>query len=206
MPKETSTSMKIGYILKSLRKNLDLTQIEVANRCDISARNYQEIEYGNSNCQIDTLTKILGLYNINLFTFFSTYFINEFAENGVEPLYEVFGRSAFGYRKFDIEGTVTYQCPFSRIITGMEDNAVIGKMKIWSDLTDSSMVTLLRSGLKLFLRLQPSPPSWKVNIKNHKTNSSNPFMGFMRYSRNEQQELTGIEIVIFPLNKVEYAP
>lgn len=205
MTHEKTAASKIGEILRSLRKSNNLSQLEVSLQCNVSARNYQEIEYGNKNCQIDTLTKILKIYNINIFTFFSSYFIDEFRDNGVEPLYEVFGQNAFGYRKFDLQGTVIYQCPFSRIITGMEDEEVVGKMKIWSDLTDPAMVVIVRAGMKAFLKLQPTPPSWKVQIKNHKTGGTNPFMGFLRYSKLPGQEITGVEIVIFPLDKLTHA-
>jgi len=202
---QKSATAKIGHILRALRKKSKLSQLEVSFQSNVSIRNYQEIEYGNKNCQIDTLSKILQIYNINIFTFFNSYFIDEFRVNGVGPLYEVFGSNAFGYRKFDCTGTVIYQCPHSSFITGMSDEDVLNKMKVWSDLSDPSMVIFIKNGFKALIRLQPTPPSWKVNILNHKTKTTSPFMGYMRYSRNSFQELIGIEIIIFPVDKMEYA-
>ncbi len=95
--------------------------------------------------------------------------------------------------------------PHSSFITGMSDEDVLNKMKVWSDLSDPSMVIFIKNGFKALIRLQPTPPSWKVNILNHKTKTTSPFMGYMRYSRNSFQELIGIEIIIFPVDKMEYA-
>ena len=116
-------------------------------------------------------------------------------------MYEIFGDRAFGYRKFDLKGTVTYQCKYSVEITGMTDEQVIGKMKIWSDLSDPAMAVLLKSGLKYFLKLLPTPPSWKVRIKNHATNTSHPFMGFCRYAKSPENKVIGLEIIIFRLDE-----
>ncbi len=201
MSKEQATAIKIGQILKSLRIKHALTQLEVSLRCDISPRHYQEIEYGRKNCQINTLSKILKTYDVNIFSFFTSFFIDEFQEQGVQPLYDIFGDRAFGYRKFDLKGTVTYQCKYSVEITGMPDDLVIGKMKLWSDLSDPAMVIFIKTGLKYFVNLLPTPPSWKVSIKNHATKTSNPFMGFCRYEKNSVKEVIGLEVIIFPLDE-----
>lgn len=196
-----STANQIGLILRNLRKKRNLSQLEVALQCDLSPRHYQELEYGNKNCQIDTLTKILKVHNINLFSFFTSFFIDEFNTNGVKGLYEIFGNEAFGYRAFDLEGNVTYQCPLSVKITGMKDEDVIGKMKIWSDLTDPAMISFIQMSLKYFVNYLPTPPSWKVHIKNHSTNTSHPYMGFLRYTEDSKKKVVGLEIIIFPLDQ-----
>lgn len=206
MNNDLNPAIKIGQILKSLRKKHHLSQLEVSLRCNISTRHYQEIEYGKKNCQINTLTKILKIYEVNIFSFFSSFFIDEFQQNGVEALYQIFGDRAFGYRKFDREGTVIYQCKYSVEITGMTDEQAIGKMKIWSDLSDPAMVMFIKTGLKYFINMLPTPPSWKVRIKNHATNTSHPFMGFCRYTRDSANKVTGLEIIIFPLDEYSDHP
>ncbi len=177
-----------------------MSQLEVSLQSGISARHYQEIEYGRKNCQIDTLTKILKIYNINVFSFFSSFLIDEFNENGVEALYDIFGDKVFGYRRFDLQGTVTYQCAQSVAITGMTDEQVIGKMKIWSDLSDSAMVNFIMDTLKTCFTYLPLLPSWKVKIKNHALNTYSPYIGFARYTKDENKTVIGIEIIIFPLD------
>ena len=199
MTTEQAPAIKIGQILKSLRKKHNLSQLEVALRCDISPRHYQEIEYGNKNCQINTLTKILKIFDVSIFSFFTSFFTDEFQKNGVAPLYDIFGHKAFGYRSFDLDGTVTFQCEYSRMITGMSDEEVVGKMKLWSDLTDPGMITFVKTGLKYLINYLPTPPSWKVYIKNHKTQKSHPFMGYCRYTRGAKNKVIGIEVIIFPL-------
>lgn len=201
MTQGSSAANKIGQILVNLRKKNKLSQMEVSLQCGISPRHYQEIEYGKKNCQVNTLTKILKIYNINLFSFFTSFFIDEFNQNGVDGLYEIFGNTTFGYRKFDINGTVTYQCPHSVTITGMKDEDVIGKMKIWSDLSDPAMISFIKMSLKFFMTFQPTPPSWKVRIKNHTTHTSAPYIGFARYARGMDNTVNGLEIVIFPLDE-----
>ena len=191
---------QIGLILRNLRKKQGLSQLEVALRSGISARHYQAIEYGKKNCQANTLTKLLGIYNINLFSFFTSFFIDEFQQNGVANLYSIFGETAFGYRAFDLEGTVTFQCRHSVTITGMEDADVIGKMKIWSDLTDPAMMSFIKMSMKYFLSYLPTPPSWKTNIKNHRLGTDAPYIGFLRYTRGPNQKVCGVEIIIFPLD------
>ncbi len=200
MKHESSTAVKFGQILRKLRKKNNFSQLEVSLRSEISQRHYQEIEYGKKNCQLNTLTKILNIYNINIFSFFNSFFIDEFNENGVSGLYEIFGNKAFGYRTFDLNGTVTYQCPHSVAITGMSDEEVIGKLKIWSDLTDKAMIGFIKISIKNLLIHLPALPSWKVSIKNHVKNTSAPFMGYARYSRNKNNKVTGLEIVIFPMS------
>lgn len=196
-----STANQIGQILRSLRNKKKLSQLEVALQCNLSPRHYQELEYGKKNCQIDTLTKILNVYDMNIFSFFTSFFVDEFNINGVKGLYEILGNEAFGHRAFDLEGTVVYQCPYSIKITGMKDEDVIGKMKIWSDLTDPAMITFIQMSLKYFVNYLPTPPSWKVRIRNHANNTSHPFVGYLRYKRDSNEKVTGFEIIIFPLDQ-----
>lgn len=200
MKNEQNIAIKVGKILKNLRLKNNLTQLEISLQCDVSTRHYQEIEYGRKNCQINTLTKILKIYSINLFSFFTSFLIDEFRENGAEGLYEIFGDKAFGLRAFDLNGTVTHSCAFSETITGMKNEDVIGKVKIWSDLTDQGMIKFIKLSMKSFLHLIPNPPAWKVQIKNHATNTSGPFLGFMRYKKNKSNKVNGVEIILFPLD------
>ncbi len=201
MVNDLTLANKIGEILKSLRKKKGLSQLEASLRSEVSLRHYQEIEYGKKNCQINTLTRILKIYEVNIFSFFNSFFIDEFFHNGVEHLYDIFGDRAFGYRRFDLKGTVTYQCKYSVEITGMTDDQVIGKMKIWSDLSDPSMAIFVKTSLKYFVNYLPTPPAWKASIKNHVTNISRPFMGFCRFTRNAKNKVIGLEIIIFPLDE-----
>jgi transcriptional regulator with XRE-family HTH domain len=95
MQTQTSPAGKIGHVLRGLRTKNKLSQLEVSLRCGISARHYQAIEYGKKNCQVTTLTKILEVYDIDLFHLFSSFFVEEFQRDGVAGLYEVFGDKAF---------------------------------------------------------------------------------------------------------------
>lgn len=201
MIKDATPAYKIGHVLRGLRQRKGLSQLEVSLRCGVSARHYQAIEYGTKNCQVTTLTKILEVYDIDLFHFFSSFFVDEFQKNGVQSLYEIFGHNAFGYRCFDLEGTVTSQCPYSAVITGMSDDEVIGKMKIWSDLTDGALVNFIKISLKYFVTYLPPPPSWKVHIKNHKLNTSKLHVGFLRYTKSTEGKVIGVEIIIFPVQE-----
>lgn len=199
MVTNTSTATRLGQILKKLRIKHKLSQLELSLQCGLSVRHYQEIEYGKKNCQVNTLTKILEIYNINIFSFFTSFFIDEFNHNGVDGLYEIFGEKAFGLRRFDLDGTVTYQCPHSVTITGMSDDEVLGKMKIWSDLSDPAMIKVVKVSVKHFFKYLPTLPSWKVNIKNHISNTTHPYLGFARYIKNKRGKVSGLEILIFPL-------
>lgn len=198
MSENESTAVRVGKILKLLRQKHDLSQLDLSLQAEISPRHYQEIEYGKKNCQIDTLNKILGVYGIGPLSFFHSYLLDYYREQGVGPLYELFGPRAFGIRRFDLEGTVTFQCDMSEEITGMRFEEVKGKMKLWSDLQDSALASFLQISMKIFIQLRPPLPSWQVQIKNHRTGTVKPYMGFGRYLHTATGELEGFEALLFP--------
>ncbi len=197
---EKSSPIKLGSILKSLRLAKGLSQQDLALETKVSYRNYQEIEYGNTSCKMDTLAKILKVYDLNVFSFFSMFMDEEFRSNGPEFLYHVFGENSFALRRFDLEGVVTYQCPMSRIVTGLEDHEAVGIMKLWSDLSESSMERFVRLGFRALISLKPPLPSWKAQIKNHHTQVSKAYMGYGRYLNKLDGECTGLEVILFPID------
>lgn len=56
--KLVSDSIQIGNRLRTIRKQRGFTQMEVADRADISERAFADIERGSQNMRIDTLCKI----------------------------------------------------------------------------------------------------------------------------------------------------
>lgn len=49
---------EIGNRMLSIRKRQGMTQADVAERADLSDRNYADIERGNTNMRLETLLKI----------------------------------------------------------------------------------------------------------------------------------------------------
>ena len=197
---EKTASLKLGSILKALRLSKGLSQQDLASETEISYRNYQEIEYGKTNCKIDTLTKILKVYDLNIFSFFTMFMEEEFRDHGPDFLHQVLGESSFALRRFDLKGVVTYQCRMSRIVTGLEDHEVVGIMKLWSDLSEPSMEQLVRMGFRAVMKLRPPLPTWKAQIKNHRTQASKAYVGHGRYLKDEMGECIGLEVILFPVD------
>lgn len=59
----TADKLQISNYLKERRKNLELTQADLAKYCNLSREGIQKIESGQSDLQISTLiklSKILG--------------------------------------------------------------------------------------------------------------------------------------------------
>lgn len=61
----TSSSLPIiGRKLREAREKQHLTQVEVAEKADISTNHYAQIERGEANASIETLENILKALNI----------------------------------------------------------------------------------------------------------------------------------------------
>ena len=61
----TSGSLQIiGQKLREAREKQHLTQVEVAERADISTNHYAQIERGEANASIETLENILKALNV----------------------------------------------------------------------------------------------------------------------------------------------
>lgn len=54
----------IGRKLREAREKQHLTQVEVAEKADISTNHYAQIERGEANASIDTLENILKALNV----------------------------------------------------------------------------------------------------------------------------------------------
>ena len=54
----------IGRKLREAREKQHLTQVEVAEKADISTYHYAQIERGEANASIDTLENILKALNV----------------------------------------------------------------------------------------------------------------------------------------------
>lgn len=55
---------QIGNRLYKSRKNIGLTQVEVAEKAELSDRTYADIERGCTNMRLETLLKICNALNI----------------------------------------------------------------------------------------------------------------------------------------------
>ena len=55
---------KIGVNIQKYRKQLGLTQVEVAEIADLSDRAFADIERGTSNMRVDTLLKICAALRV----------------------------------------------------------------------------------------------------------------------------------------------
>lgn len=61
----TSNSLQtIGRKLREAREKQHLTQVEVAEKADISTNHYAQIERGEANASIETLENILKALNV----------------------------------------------------------------------------------------------------------------------------------------------
>ena len=61
----TSDSLQtIGRKLREAREKQHLTQVEVAEKADISTNHYAQIERGEANASIETLEDILKALNV----------------------------------------------------------------------------------------------------------------------------------------------
>ncbi len=56
---------KFGRKISTLRKELELSQEEFAERCDLSSRHISTIENGKANPKLDTVLKICTVCGIN---------------------------------------------------------------------------------------------------------------------------------------------
>ena len=94
--------MDIGSIIKKYRKNIGLTQEEMANRLGVTTPAVNKWENGNSNPDIELLAPIARLLNISLDTLLSFHekltdaeieeiimeMDNMFSKEGYEKTYE----------------------------------------------------------------------------------------------------------------------
>ena len=61
----TSDSLQtIGCRLRAVREKQHLTQVDVAEKADISTNHYAQIERGEANASIETLESILDALNV----------------------------------------------------------------------------------------------------------------------------------------------
>ncbi len=190
---------KVGKILKLIRIKKKKSQNEVALNSGLSIRHYQNIEYGKVKCQVDTLSKILSVYELTIFNFFTEFLLDQYYQEGVEFLYDLFGNNYFGFRRFDLEGTCIHQGEYDEYITGMKYEEVVGKVKLWHDIEDEKMKSFVSLSFKYFIKTLPRNFSVKTNIKNHLLGTSKPYMGYCRFEKNKTGKKMAIEIILMPL-------
>jgi transcriptional regulator with XRE-family HTH domain len=194
----SEVSNKIGQILKLIRNKKKQTQYDVALKSGLSIRHYQNIEYGKIKCQMDTLSKILSIYELTIFNFFTEFVLEHYYHDGVEILYDLFGNNYFGFRRFDFEGTCIYQNEYDELITGMKYEDVVGKVKLWDDVEDEKLKNFIALSFKYFIKTLPRNFSMKVDIKNHLLGTSKTYMGYYRFEKNKAGKKIAIEVIIIP--------
>jgi len=63
---------QIGMKILELRKEKNVTYVDMAKKVGLSKNGYNNIELGYSNFQIQTLLKILSYHRISVFDFFQS--------------------------------------------------------------------------------------------------------------------------------------
>ena len=63
----SATKKLLGKNVKYFRYKNNLTQEKLAERCDLSPRYISDIENGNGNISIDTLTKLSEILNVKTY-------------------------------------------------------------------------------------------------------------------------------------------
>ncbi len=94
---------QLGEKIKRIRKSKNLTQEQLAEKVDISARNLSGIELGNYFPKAETLEKIIKALNVSTEEMFSNdhiknknklieeinIYLNEFNQNKIEFIYKM---------------------------------------------------------------------------------------------------------------------
>ena len=62
---------KIGLKISAIRKNKSISQIKLAELCDLNFNYISRIELGNANFTIDTLIKIANALDVSVCEFFN---------------------------------------------------------------------------------------------------------------------------------------
>ncbi len=68
--KHFDTWLQIGLNILHYRKEQGLTQMQLAEKCDISRNHMQRIETAASSCTLDTLMDIADALNVPLYKLF----------------------------------------------------------------------------------------------------------------------------------------
>ncbi|MBS1598474.1 MAG: helix-turn-helix transcriptional regulator [Bacteroidetes bacterium] len=68
--REQKTLNRIGRRIKQLRKEQNLTQKELAFKCDFEVKQVQRIEYAEVNCSVSHISAIAKALKLNLSEFF----------------------------------------------------------------------------------------------------------------------------------------
>ena len=68
--REQKTLNKIGRRIKQLRQEQNLTQKELAFKCDFEVKQVQRIEYAEVNCSVSHIAAIAKAFKLTLSEFF----------------------------------------------------------------------------------------------------------------------------------------
>lgn len=192
-------SSLIGKYLKNLRKSNKLSQAVIAKKADLSVRHYQDIEYGNRKCRIDTLTKILSIYSLSLFNFFDSFLIDGFTKTSYERLSEILNTTSFSCAKCNRDGLFTKVGPGGAELTGYPKEDVENKMYIWDMMNSDIEKMFAKASLKLVITIKPRPFPWQGQIRT-KDNRLITVKGYWRYCFDENNEVTELDLVSFCVN------
>lgn len=152
--------------LKKLRKNFKYTQLEVAMRAELSIRHYQSIENGSVTCRVDTLEKILAIYNYTFLNFLDECIKNEFQSKGVQAIDSLLDKELYRFLVTDADGLVIDYAKDAGSWSGYKYSDVVGNsFYIWDFVEKEFEKNFLKAGFKLVGLLQPHPVSWIGQLK-----------------------------------------
>jgi PAS domain S-box-containing protein len=189
----------LGSCLRQLRESQAFSQINVAEQAQLSIRNYQDIEYGVRKCRIDTVSKILEVYNLTIFNFFDAYLMEEFYKTGFEPLNQILSEENFAISSINTEGIFTYAGPNILNLIGYQANEIVGKMYLWETVKLPQEKLFVEGVFKLIQLTRPHPFSWQGQLIS-KTGNAVTVKVYWRYNYDKESKLVGYDFANFNPN------
>jgi transcriptional regulator with XRE-family HTH domain len=192
--KNDKNSIVSGIFFKKIRKSFNYTQLEVAMRAELSIRHYQSIENGSVTCRVDTLEKILAIYNYTFFNFFDECIKNEFHSKGVQAVDSLLDKELYRFLVTDSNGLVIDYSKDAGSWSGYRHKDVVGNhFYIWDFVEKEFEKKFLKAGFKLVSLLQPHPIPWIGHLK-QKEGKSLKVKVYWKYILLNNQ-FNGIELI-----------
>jgi transcriptional regulator with XRE-family HTH domain len=164
--REVKISVVIGDFLKKLRKNFNYTQFDVAVKSELSMRHYQSIEHGSVTCKVDTLEKILSIYNYTFLSFLDECMNKEFQNKGITAMSSMLSPDTFRYLTTDSKGRVTEYAKDAGHWSGYTyDDVMNSNFYIWDFVESDIEKSFLKTIFTVVGKLQPTPIAWTGSLK-----------------------------------------